>query len=529
VLAGLSVAGLLVPEAVAYAGIAGLAPGRALIAGVVGGLVYVAVGRSRFAVVSATSSSASILAAALGSLAAAPQLPGAVDADALATAMTLMVGLMFTTLGLFRLGGLAGFVSRPVLRGFALGLAATIIIRQLPHLVHVSVPGSTIWQVMAQLLAHLAQWQWPSLLLGLASVAALVVLRRRPGMPATLIVMAAGIGLGLGARIAHIDIALVGPTPIAMPHLTLPTDPTVWARIAQLSAPLTLIIFAESWGTIRTLALAQGDDISSNRELTAIGLANGAAALVQGMPIGAGFSIGSANAASGARSRLSAAVASVATLALVLFAGPLIARIPEPVLAAVVISALIHALDPAPVARLFQVNRDQWIAVAAAVGVLVLGVLGGMLAAIALSIAQLLYRWSHPVTSELGRVDGGHDFVDIGRHKDAVRMPGVAIFRPNAPLFFANAETVLRDIGRAVGKSGAHVLILSLEESDDLDSTALDALEEFAQSLRTIHCRLILARAHDRVRDVLSAAGFGALAEASTFSVADAAERARLV
>jgi MFS superfamily sulfate permease-like transporter len=526
-LAGLSVAGLLVPEAVAYAGIAGLAPGRALIAGVVGGLVYCAVGRSRFAVVSATSSSASILAAALGSLAAAPRLPGAVDADAMATAMTLMVGVMFTTLGLFRLGGLAGFVSRPVLRGFALGLAATIIIKQMPHLVHVAVPGSTIWQVLAQLLAHIAQWQWPSLALGLASVGALVWLRRLPGMPATLIVMAAGIGLGMLARLAQIDLALVGPTPIAMPHLRLPTDPATWARIAQLSAPLTLIIFAESWGTIRTLALAHGDNISSNRELTAIGLANGAAALVQGMPIGAGFSIGSANAASGARSRLSAAVASVATLALVLLAGPLIARIPEPVLAAVVIAALIHALNPAPLARLFHVNRDQWIAVAAALGVLVLGVLGGMLAAIALSIAQLLYRWSHPVTSELGRVDGGHDFVDIGRHQDAVRVPGVAIFRPNAPLFFANAETVLRDIGGAVRKSGAHVLILSLEESDDLDSTALDALDEFAQSLGALHCRLILARAHDRVRDVLAAAGFGALAETSTFSVADAAERAR--
>ncbi len=526
-LAGLSVAGLLVPEAVAYAGIAGLAPGRALIAGVVGGLVYAMVGRSRFAVVSATSSSASILAAALGSLAAAPQWPGAVDADTLATAMTLMVGVMFTGLGLFRMGGLAGFVSRPVLRGFALGLAATIIIKQLPHLVRVAVPGSTIALVLAGLATHVAQWHWPSLLIGITALAALVGLRRVPGMPATLVVMAAGIALGSVGPLAHSGIALVGPTPIAMPHLMLPTDMAVWTRIAQLSAPLTLIIFAESWGTIRNLALAHGDDISTNRELTAIGLANGAAALVQGMPIGAGFSIGSANAASGARSRLSAAVASVATLALVLGAGPLIARIPEPVLAAVVIAALIHALNPAPIARLFRLHRDQWIALAAAVGVLLLGVLNGMLAAIALSLAQLLYRWSHPVTSELGRVGASHDFVDIGRHKDAARVPGVAIFRPNAPLFFANAETVLRDIGRDVRNSGAHILIISLEESDDLDSTALDALDEFAQSLDTIGCRLILARAHDRVRGVLTAAGFGALAQTSTFSVADAAERAQ--
>ena len=530
VLAGLSVAGLLVPEAVAYAGIAGLAPGRALIAGVIGGLVYALVGRSRFAVVSATSSSASILAAALGSLAASPGAAGGLSADALATAMTLMVAVMFVGLGLFRLGGLAGFVSRPVLRGFAFGLAATIIIRQLPHLVHVAVPGGPIGAVLAGVMLALPHWDWASLALGIAALAGLITLRRVPGLPAklpaTLIVMAAGIALGQVAQMLHMPVALVGPTPMTMPPLALPADPAVWARIAQLAAPLTLIIFAESWGTIRGLALNGGDAISSNRELTAIGLANGAAALAQGMPIGAGFSIGSANAAAGAQSRLSGAVASVATLLLVLFAGLLIARIPEPVLAAVVIAALIHALNPAPIARLFRLRRDHWIALTAALGVLVLGVLNGMLAAIALSLAQLLYRWSHPAISELGRIGSSHDFVDLDRHGDALRVPGVAIFRPNAPLFFANAEGALRSIATAARADGARVLILSLEESDDLDATAIDALGEFAAMLAARDCRLILARAHDRVRDVLAAAGMGALAAAAAFSVSDAAHAA---
>lgn len=525
ILAGLAVAGLLVPEAVAYAGIAGLAPGRALIAGVIGGLVYAVVGRSRFAVLSATSSSASILAAALGSMAIAPQLAGGASRDALATAMTLMVGVMFTALGLLRMGGLTGFISRPVLRGFALGLAATIIVKQLPQLFRVPAAGS-IGQVLVGIATHAGQWHGPSLALGLSALIALIALRRVPGMPATLVVMAVGIALGSIGPLAHCGIALVGLTPIGIPHLTLPHDLAVWERIAQLAAPLTLIIFAESWGTIRNLALAHGDKVSTNRELTAIGLVNTAAALVQGMPVGAGFSIGSANAAAGAQSRLSSTVASLATLALALFAGPLIARIPDPVLAAVVISALIHALNPAPIARLFHLHRDQWVALGATIGVLVLGVLNGMLAAIALSVLQLLYRWSHPLTSELGRVGIGHDFVDISRHPDATRVPGVAIYRPNAPLFFANAETELRTITTSVHASGAKILILSLEESDDLDSTALDALDEFAQSLDKAGCQLILARAHDRVRDILCAAGFGALADTSTFSVADAAARA---
>jgi len=525
ILAGLAVAGLLVPEAVAYAGIAGLAPGRALIAGVVGGLVYAVVGRSRFAVLSATSSSASILAAALGSLALAPQLVGAATPDALATAMTLMVGVMFSALGLLRMGGLAGFISRPVLRGFALGLAATIIIKQLPHLFRVPAAGS-IGQVLTGIATHAHQWHGPSLLIGLSALIALIALRRVPGMPATLVVMAGGIALGSIGPLAHCGIALVGPTPIALPHLSLPRDLAVWGRIAQLAAPLTLIIFAESWGTIRNLALAHGDDVSANRELTAIGLVNTAAALVQGMPVGAGFSIGSANAGAGAQSRLSSIVASLATLALVLFAGPLIARIPDPVLAAVVISALIHALNPAPIARLFHLHRDRWVALGAAIGVVLLGVLNGMLAAIALSVLQLLYRWSHPKTSELGQVGTSHDFVDISRHTDAVRVPGVAIYRPNAPLFFANAETELRTITTSMRAGSAKILVLSLEESDDLDSTALDALDEFAQSLDKAGCQLILARAHDRVRDILAAAGFGALADTSTFSVADAAAQA---
>lgn len=527
IMAGLSVAGLLVPEAVAYAGIAGLAPGRALIAGVAGGLVYAVVGRSRLAVVSATSSSASILAAALGSLVAAPQLLGGLSPDALATAMTLMVAVMFVGMGLFRLGGLAGFVSRPVLRGFALGLAATIIIRQVPHLVHMHAPPGSIAAVLAGVVLALPHWHWPSLILGLAALGGLLVLRRVPGLPATLIVMAAGIAAGVAASRAGLGIATVGPTPLNLPALVLPADPALWARIAQLAAPLTLIIFAESWGTIRNLALAGGDRIDSNRELTAIGLANGAAALLQGMPIGAGFSIGSANAAAGARSRLAGATAAVATLGLVLLAGPLIARIPEPVLAAVVIAALVHALNPAPVIRLFHLRRDHWIALAAALGVIFLGVLNGMLAAIALSLAQLLYVWSHPAISELGRIGDGHDFVDLDHHEAAQRLDAIAIYRPNAPLFFANAEGALRSIGEAASRRNARVLVLSLEESNDLDATAIDALHEFAAGLATRGCRLILARAHDRVRDVLTAAGMADLAEGAGFSVADAVAKAQ--
>ena len=521
VLAGLAVAGLILPEGVAYAGIAGLPPGRALAAGIAGGLAYVLVGRSRFAVLSPTSSAAAILAAALATLPGSPA-----ERVGLASALVVAVGLIFLGLGAFRLGGLSGFVSRPVLRGFAFGLAVTIIVKQLPKLFGVAASGGPIWRIVGGLFESIGAWRIESLALGLVALGVLLALRRVPRVPGALVVLAVGIALGFAVNLPAHGIAIAGPVTLAVPGFAFPTDPAVWAQLMQLAAPIALIVFAESWGTMRGLALRHGDAVSPNRELAAIGVANVAAALAQGMPVGAGFSAGSANESAGARSRVAALTAALALLLLGLFAGPLIARIPEPVLAAVVIGALTHALSPAPIVTLFRIQRDQWIALAAALGVLGLGVLNGMLAAIALSIAQLLYRLSHPSVSVLGRVGASHDFVDVAQHPDAHALPGVAIFRPNAPLIFANAEAVLREIAVQARAGLAQTIVLSLEETNDLDSTAAEVIGEFCAALGTSDRRVILARVHDRVRQVLTAAGQGALAQAATFSVADAVRAA---
>ncbi|MDK4805154.1 MAG: SulP family inorganic anion transporter [Novosphingobium aromaticivorans] len=532
-LAGLAVAGIMVPEAVAYAGIAGLAPGRALAAGVAGGLAYALLGRSRFAVVSPTSSSAAILAAALANLADGS---GAQAMDANVTALTLLAGLLFAALALARLGSLAGFVSRPVLRGFAFGLALTIIVRQLPHIAGVPDLGGPVWSVLWGVVRAMPNWNGASLACGLGALMLLTLLRRWPVVPGPLLVMALGIAgarwSGLGGGLAAHGVALAGPAPLALALPTLPGDPAVWLRLAPLALPLVLILFAESWGTIRTLALAHGDRLSANRELAALGLANACAALAQGMPVGAGFSAGNASAAAGARSRMAGLIAAVALLVLALWAGPLIAQIPRPVLAAVVIAALTHALAPAPLLRPWRLGRDRWTAPSAALGVLMLGVLDGMLLAIGLSLAQLLYRLAHPSLSELGRLspdvpddpEQGHDFVDRRAHPEAGAVPGLALYRPNAPLFFANAETVLGLVATRAQAAGCKVVVLSLEESDDLDSTAAEALAELHATLVARGGRLILARTHDRARAVIAAAGpaMAELARHATFSVADA-------
>ncbi len=513
----------MLPEAVAYAGIAGLAPGRALAAGIAGGLAYALVGRSRFAVLSPTSSSAAILAAAIAGLGVGLGTDNASEPAraALAAAIVLLVGAIFLILSLLRLGNFSGFISRPVLRGFSFGLAATIIIKQLPLVLGVPSAGGAIWNILGGLALSFPQWNWPSLWLGGAALAALLGLRRLPKWPGALLVILAGIAMGAFARPENWGVALAGSVSLAMPTWQLPAL-ALWPRLAQLAVPIALILFAESWGTMRGLALKHGDPLDANRELGAIGVANVAAAVVQGMPVGAGFSAGSANEAAGAQSRVAAALASLAILGLALFASRWIARIPDPVLAAVVIAALTHALSLSPIIRLFHIRRDQWVAVGAAVGVLVLGVLNGMLAAIALSILLLLYDFSRPQIAELGRVDDSSDFVDLARHPDAKRVPGIDIYRPDAPLFFANAETALRAINARIRTGNAAAVVLSLEESNDLDSTALEALGEFAQALAHDGRRLILARTHDRLRELLMLGGLTELANSGTFSVADA-------
>ena len=518
IVAGMSVAGLMLPEAVAYAGIAGLPPGRAVVAAIAGTLVYALVGRSRFAIVSPTSSSAAILAAALAAM------PGdAATRGALATVAIAMTGALFLVAGGLKLGNLTGFIARPVLRGFAFGLAITIIIRQLPVLVGVGVSAPDVFRLAARIFAALPQWHLASVATGLAALATLLALRRLPRLPGALLVLAVGI---LASDLLDLPAHGVATVGMIRPGLAWPSLPPLsfetLSRLAQVVVPLALILFAESWGTMRALALRHGDMLAPDRELGALGLANVAAAAVQGMPVGAGFSAGSASEAAGAQTRATAVIAAIGLMLLVLIATPLIAALPEPVLAAVVIAALTHALEPAPLLRLWTLDRDQYVALGAAIGVIVLGVLDGMVFAILLSLAAMIHKMATPQLIELGRL-GDHDFVDVARHPDAARIPGLAIWRPAEPLFFANAERMLADVEqRLAGTADAKGLVLSLEESFDIDSTALDALIEFDERIAGRGWTLRLARAHDHVRDLLTRAGAAALADGSSYSVDDA-------
>lgn len=517
--AGLAIAGLLLPEAVAYAGLAGLDPAHGLAAAIAGCFAYGLFGRSRFAIVAPTSSSAVILAAIL----ADPALSAA-EKSTLAVIATGLVGLLFLGASLLRLGALDSFIARPVLRGFAFALALSIIIRQLPSLAGISVTARDPFHILAETLRRLSEGNGPSLAVGAAALAALVMSRRFPRLPGAALVLAAAIVANLlfdleahgVAAVGRIDLAFMLP---ALPDFAVADLP----HVVRLCLPLVLILFAESWGTVRSLSLRRGDAVDADRELRALGLANLASALVRGMPVGAGFSAGSASEAAGAASRFAALSAAVLLALLVAFGLGLVARLPEPVLAAVVIAALLHALDPTPFLQLNRVDRDQYLAVIAALGVFLSGILNGMLIAIALSFLLLVRRLSSRHVIVLGRLAGGHDFVDIDRHPDAAPVADIVILRPAQPLFFGNADPVLGEVARKARLAGAaRGIVVSLEETFDLDSTALDALQEFDAAMRRSGRDVVYARVHDRVRDLLSAAGAGDMATRSAFSVDDA-------
>lgn len=520
-LAGLSIAGLLLPEAVAYAGIAGLPPERAVLAGIAGGLAYAAFGRSRQAIIAPTSSSAAILAA---TLAAMPGGDG--RREMFATLAVLLAGLFFLVAALFRLGSLTGFISRPVLKGFSFGLALTIIVHQLPHLFGLTAEGGNMALYLFDLFRQLPRAHAVNLSLGTGALALLILLKRYPVLPGPLVVLVGGVlvshwlGPGLGVeRVGPIHLSLDPPVlwPVTMEELS---------TLAQYTLPLVLILFAESWGTIRALALSAGDDTRANRELAALGLANLASALVRGMPVGAGFSAGSAAQAAGASSRLAGLLAATGLALLVLYGAGEIALLPKAIPAAVVIAALGHALDPKPFLRLWHLGRDNLLALGTAAGILAFGVLDGMLIAIGLSLLSLLSRLSHPVIARLGQLPGSRDFVDRARHADAVVAQDLAIFRPAAPLFYANAGTVLSAVIRLAEEDPAiRRVILSLEESFDLDTTALDELTEFDRQLSRHGISLAYARVHDHVRDLLARAGETDILSRCTYSVDDAVHK----
>ena len=525
-IAGISVAGVLLPESVAYAQIAGVPAAHAIVAGLCGLVVYALLGKSRFAIVAPTSSAAAIIAAAVGSMSLSDPSQRLIAVAGL----VIFAGLLFVGAGVFKLGSLSAFISRPVLRGFTFGLAVTIVIKQIPLVLGLSEIGGMPLQVLEKIYMHLERTNVAAAISGGVALILIVGLKEIKGLPAAFSVLVLGIAASLYFDLAGRGVVVVGLIDLQGFHPAIPElDRREWFRLAELAPPLFLIIFAESWGSIRNFALRYGDSVDANRELLALGGANLASGLMQGLAVGAGFSGTSANESAGARSRMAGLIAAIAVLAMVLVATRYVAVLPQPVLAAVVISALMHALNPQPLLRLWKINRDQYVALAAMLAVLFLGVLDGMLVSVALSLLALVQRLAQPVVAVLGQIEHSHDFVDVAHFPNALTDSEVAIYRPARPMFFANADTMFGRVDELARASSARAIIVSLEESPDFDSTAADALSEFRARLEREGRWLFLARVRSEIVDLLATYGDPVLASAGIrgFSVADAYDLAK--
>ena len=524
-LAALSIAGLLLPEAVAYSGVAALPPQAGVIALFAGLGCYGLIGRSRVAIVSATSSSAAVLASATLALAGA----GLAERVMLASILVTGAGLAFVLCGALRFGAIANLISRPVLRGYTFGLALVIVVKQLPLMVAMPAPRGDFFVLVYELLRGLQAWGWPSLGCGLAALAVLFALERVRRIPGALVVIVAGIAAA--PILVRYGVVLTGPIHLALspPAFALPAGAR-WLPLGEYALALMFILYAESYTSIRTFALRHDEEVQANRDLIALGVANIVSGVLQGTPVGAGYSASSANEDAGARSRLAGLAAAGVLLLCVLLFLEWIELTPQPVLAAIVIHAVSKSLRFGVFRNYLRWRRDVAIAFAAVLAVLIFGVLNGLLAAIAFSLAMLIRSLAAPRLSVLGRV-GAHDYLSTERYPAAVTDPDTLVLRPEAPLFFANAQPLLSAVRqRLLGQPAVRRLILSLEESPDLDGTTLEVLGEFCTWLGARGVELRVARLKERARDALMRADLALLPQSELdYSSVDDAVRGECI
>jgi MFS superfamily sulfate permease-like transporter len=493
VLAGMSLAGLLLPEAVAYAGIGNMPPHAGVIGLLVGLLVYGLIGGSRFAAVSATSSSAAVLFASAWPLSGGQ----AAQYGVLAAGMVLLTGGLFVLGALAKVGAVSALIAKPVLRGFTFGLALVIIIKQAPKMVGLALHAGDAQATLLSLLWAWRQWYLPSLLVGLLALAAMVVGRRvMAPWPTALTVMLLGIAAHRLGWLSRWDIATVGQIQLAYAGPQWPDLARAqWLRLGEMAVAMVLILYAESYGGIRTLALKHGDDVQPNREWMALGLANVLSGLFSGMPVGAGYSATMANEAAGAQSRWAGLCAWAFSAAIIATCLPWVAEMPEPILAAIVIYAVGHMLSPRVFKPYFDWHRDRLVALSAVAAVWYLGVLDGLLASIAISLFMTLRGLAQARVVVLGRLGQSHDFVDVRLSPAAIRDERFLILRPEAPLFFGNVESLMGQVRSAWQQHPhARTLILSLEESPNLDGSSVEALQELSATVAKDGRQLILAR-----------------------------------
>jgi SulP family sulfate permease len=482
-------------------------------------ILYAAFGSSRQLVTGPGAASAALSAAIVGDLVT----QGSNDYVQLTATLGLTVGLLAIVASVLRLGFIANFISEPVLKGFIIGLALTVIVGQLPKVFGIEKVDGNFFEQLWGFLKNLDQTSGLTLLVGVLSLGLVIGLKLwKPAVPGSLIVVLLGI---LAVHLFGLDgVATVGKIKSGLPTFGIPdVSGADFLSLLGASTGLMVIGFAEGLGAAKTYAAKEGYEIDANRELLGLGAANIGAGLSSGMVVSGSLSKTAVNASGGGKSQLSGVVTAVITVVTLLFLTGLFEDLPEATLAAVVIAVLIELVDIPSLVSLYRAHtkglghiygfaaRPDFIAAMAAVlGVLVFDTLPGLAIGVITSIVLLLYRASIPHVAVLAQASGTDGpYVDATRDPEAVAVPGVAILRVEGPLFFANADAVRDRIRTQAANDDIKAVVIDAETVPAIDVTAGGMLLKLGVELQGKDKRLVLAREIGQVREAIDHTGAG--------------------
>ncbi|GAA4399339.1 sulfate permease [Ornithinibacter aureus] len=510
VLAGLLVAALAVPQSLGYAVVAGVPVQVGLYTLPPALLAYALFGSSRLLFVGPVSTVSVLSGSIVGALSGGNQEL----AITLTAILALTAGAVLVAVGLLRLGWVAQFLSEPIVTGFVAGLVVLIVIGEIPALAGVSAPSGGIFQRIDETVRNLGDFHGITLAVGAGALAVLFVgSRLLPRAPWSLIVLVGGIAVSTTADLAARGVRVVGEVPTGLPLPSIPVvDVQLWSGIITGGIAIAAVGIAEGLAAVRTFAPTGAiDPESDNREFVGHGAANLASGIFGGMGVGGSLSKTAANARAGAFTQVSGVAAALIVLLFVAFAAGLLADLPRAVLSAIVIHAVWGLVSPSTFRRYAAVRRNDFVAAVVAFGgVLFLGPLNGLLLAIAQSLLGLVYRSMQVGIDEMGRVEGEKAaWGSVANDSSRRTYRGVTVLRPDGPLFWANATSVVGHIEMATrARQPLYAVVLDLEATNQMDTTTAERLDGLLTRLRAEGTDLYLVRVFGNVRDVLSKSGF---------------------
>ncbi len=506
IIAGLTLWGLVVPEAMAYAGIAGLPPQAGLYTLVAALLIYALLGSSRHLVVQATSATAALLASSVAAALVATAVTAESDPEtyaAYASAFVLVVGVVFLFAGVARLGFITQFLSKPVMDGFVMGLAIFVAVGQLNKLFGVAKPDGNTVEKLIGIIRELPQANWPTFVTGALALALLFILPRlSKKIPAGLVVLFGAILLSTVLDLeGNYGVAVVGALPQGLPSFVVPAAPlTTYLAMVLPAIGVLLVAFSEALGVSREFAEKHGYEVDPDQELNAHAAANLVSAFFGGMIAAGSMSASAVKEGAGARSQVANLVAWVVTIITLLFLTPLFTSLPEAVLAALIIHAVWHIIASRKLQEIRRESRTEfWFGVLALAGVLFIDVLEGMVIGLVASLVFVIYRSSRPHLSSLGRVPGVPGaFTDLGRHPENTAVPGMLIVRLDGPLYYANALTTRDKIKALVdaAEPPPKVVILDGTAQDQVDVTSINVLISLVKELQAKGIAVAVSEIH---------------------------------